>query len=139
MAKFYFGVILTFLTLSFPSFLIAQNVGVGTSLPLEKLDVNGAIRIGTTTDSLVGTIRYNFVTNDFEGRDSSTWVSLGAAGGVDDDWEVVGDNMYAGVNGLVGIGISTPEARLHVFEVDSFVAVLVMTVVEEGVGIIGYG
>ena len=32
----------------------------------------------------------------------------------DDDWEVVGDDMYSIVSGDVGIGIASPASRLHV-------------------------
>lgn len=35
-------------------------------------------------------------------------------GGTDTDWTVSGSDMYSGVSGDVGIGISTPESRLHV-------------------------
>jgi hypothetical protein len=57
-----------------PFFVNAQNVGIGTSNPLQKLEVNGAIKIGTTTNNTAGSIRYN--TGKFEGGDGSIWKSL---------------------------------------------------------------
>lgn len=53
-----------------------QNTGVGTNTPLQKLDVNGAIRIGNTSSNEPGSIRYN--NNNFEGGDGSSWRSLEA-------------------------------------------------------------
>lgn len=41
-----------------------------------------------------------------------TWQS--AAGGADADWTIAGNDMYAAVSGNVGIGTTTPGAKLHV-------------------------
>jgi hypothetical protein len=38
---------------------IAQNVGVDVATPLQKLDVAGGIRIGTSPSAIVGSIRFN--------------------------------------------------------------------------------
>ena len=54
------------------------DVGIGTATPIEKLDVNGAIKIGTTTTANPGTIR--FTGNCFEGYDGLSWVALGGSG-----------------------------------------------------------
>jgi hypothetical protein len=54
----------------------AQNVGIGTTNPSEKLEVNGGIKIGTTTNTAKGTIRWNETKNDFEGYNGAAWVSL---------------------------------------------------------------
>ena len=56
------------------------KVGIGVASPSEKLELNGAILIGTTTNSNSGTIR--FEGDDFEGRTSAGWVSLTASSGV---------------------------------------------------------
>lgn len=53
------------------NFLNAQNVGIGTITPAQKLDVNGAVKIGNTSTNSPGTIRYQ--TGKFEGGDGSTW------------------------------------------------------------------
>jgi hypothetical protein len=50
------------------------NLGVGKFSPLEKLDVNGAIRLGTTANTNDGAIRYTG--SDFEGRVAGSWRSL---------------------------------------------------------------
>jgi hypothetical protein len=54
----------------------SQNVGIGTNSPTEKLDVNGAIKIGNTTNTAPGTIRWNEVNKDFEGYNGIKWISL---------------------------------------------------------------
>jgi len=56
---------------------IAQNLGVGIATPQEKADINGAIKIGNTTTTNAGTIRWNGT--DFEGYDGSQWINLGVA------------------------------------------------------------
>jgi hypothetical protein len=38
---------------------IAQNVGVDVATPLQKLDVAGGVRIGTSSSAIVGSIRFN--------------------------------------------------------------------------------
>jgi hypothetical protein len=75
------------------------NVGIGTSNPLEKLEVSGGIKLGNTTNTGVGTIRWNGT--KFEGRTSSGWNSLMGY------WERgfgVDDIVYIG---KVGLGNTT--------------------------------
>ena len=55
-----------------------QGMGVGNTNPQEMLDVTGAIKIGTTTNNNVGTIRWNGT--EFQGRTASGWVSLSSVG-----------------------------------------------------------
>lgn len=55
---------------------ISQNVGIGIANPSEKLEVNGAIKIGVNTGTAAGTIRWNPATSDFEGYNGSSWLSL---------------------------------------------------------------
>lgn len=50
---------------------VAQNVGIGVPTPLQKLDVSGAIKIGTTASGNDGTIRYQSGT--FEGYNGGAW------------------------------------------------------------------
>ena len=54
------------------------DVGIGIDAPAEKLDIDGALKIGTTTNSNAGTIRYTG--SDFEGRVGSSWKSLTSGG-----------------------------------------------------------
>lgn len=50
-----------------------SNFGVDIPNPQEKLDVNGAIRIGTTSNSNAGTIRYVSGTQKFQINRGGTW------------------------------------------------------------------
>ena len=52
----------------------AQNVGIGTNTPEQKLDINGAVKIGNADANRPGTIRYNNET--FEGGNGTNWKSL---------------------------------------------------------------
>lgn len=58
----------------------AQNVGIGTNNPVQKLDINGAIKIGSdgNTTPIAGSIRWNAASQDFEGYNGSNWISLTA-------------------------------------------------------------
>ena len=67
-------IICIFLYISLSS--AAQNVGIGVPVPLQKLDVNGAIKIGTSATNQPGTIRYNG--GNFEGGNGSNWKSFEA-------------------------------------------------------------
>lgn len=114
MAKLYSY--LFFLLIFFPSFLIAQNVGIGTSNPREKLEVAGAIMIGTTSGNLEGTIRFNRTINKFEGRDTVGWNPFGSGSG-ESLWKKNGINIYPDTpqySGNVGIGTIVPLSKLHV-------------------------
>ncbi len=96
--------------------VVAPNgdVKIGTTSvnPLEKLDVDGAIRVGTTSNTNAGTIRYNG--SDLEGYVGGAWVSLTATGGGGSSvWSQSGSNAYYNA-GNVGIGTATPAEALHV-------------------------
>lgn len=57
--------------------LAAQNVGIGTTTPLQKLDVKGKLNIGNDNQQpQAGTIRFNEATKDFEGFNGMEWKSL---------------------------------------------------------------
>ncbi|XLQ20013.1 MAG: tail fiber protein [Candidatus Moraniibacteriota bacterium] len=50
------------------------NVGIGTNTPQEALDVDGAIRLGSTTNTIAGNIRWTGT--DFEGYNGTQWKSF---------------------------------------------------------------
>ena len=71
------------------------NVGIGDSTPTEKLEVNGAIKIGDAATTGDGTIKY--ASGDFLGRKAGSWVSLTAAGGGSSVWtEASNKATYSG-------------------------------------------
>ena len=58
-------------------FEVDGNIGVDINIPLAKLDVNGAVKVGseeTCDTDHAGTIRWTG--SDFEGCDGSQWISL---------------------------------------------------------------
>jgi hypothetical protein len=57
--------------------LFAQNVGVGTVSPTQKLHVNGKVKVGDDANApSAGTMRWNAAANDFEGFNGTEWLSL---------------------------------------------------------------
>jgi len=75
----------------------------------DDADIGGTLRMSglqLTTSPSPGYV----LTSDAAGN--GTW-QPGAAG-QDDDWTIVGDDMYAGVPGNVGIGTTGPNGPLHV-------------------------
>ncbi len=100
----------------------AGDVGIGTPSPLERLDVNGGIKVGLSSGTNAGTIRWTG--SDFEGYTGSDWMSFtdtgsgtlpaGANGYTlrhnGSDW-VATSTIYN--NGTqVGIGTTSPGAGL---------------------------
>lgn len=56
------------------TFSNAQNIGIGTNAPVQKLDVNGAIKIGNSTNNQAGSIRYN--SGNIEVGNGTSWNAL---------------------------------------------------------------
>lgn len=50
------------------------NIGIGTTSPVEKLEVNGGVKLGTTSSSNAGTIRWDGT--NFSGFNGSAWVNF---------------------------------------------------------------
>ena len=71
-------VLIVFLSLPFLA-TAQQGMRVGSNAaPSEMLHVEGAILLGTTSNTNAGTIRWNGT--DFQGYDGATWVNLGSQG-----------------------------------------------------------
>lgn len=100
------------------------NVSIGALPPsVEKLSIDGALKLGNSAGSTAGTIRWSG--SDFEGYNGSVWKSFtdagaglpaGSAGHTlrhnGADW-VAAANLYND-GSAVGIGTTSPEATLHV-------------------------
>jgi hypothetical protein len=100
------------------------NCGIGVADPLERLDVAGAVRLGTTGDTNAGAIRWTGT--DFEGYDGGTWLSLTSAGGGTlpagsigqtirhngSDW--VASSLLYNDGDRIGIGTTSPTAELEI-------------------------
>lgn len=96
----------------------AQNVGVGTNTPNQKLEVAGWIELGNQTEGTTGTagsIRYHSVLKLIQYFDGTSWIDLlpaSAAG--DDDWLYSGVNLYNGNTGNVGIGTTSFTEKVNI-------------------------
>jgi hypothetical protein len=93
-----------------PALTFGQNVGVNVATPVQSLDVDGGLRIGTTSNGVAGSIRWNGT--NFEVHNGTQWITFGT--GTDNDWMVVGNNMYSEVSGNVGVGTTTPATKFQV-------------------------
>lgn len=92
------------------------SLGIGTTSPVERIDIDGAIKIGTTDNvsPAEGTIRWNG--SDFQGYDGASWQSFTEGSQV---WLEVTDSnsiYYAPAEAKVGIGTISPSYALHVLE-----------------------
>lgn len=86
------------------SFFNGGNVGIGTTSPAAKLEVAGQIKI-TGGAPEAGRV----LTSDAAGL--ATWqIPVGG----NSDWIIADNNMYSGVSGSVGIGTTSPAAKLDV-------------------------
>ncbi|MFC1478851.1 hypothetical protein ACFL57_05285, partial [Candidatus Margulisiibacteriota bacterium] len=94
----------------------AGNVGIGTASPAEKLEVNGAIKVGAgVLGEDPGTMYYDSGAGKMMYRSTSNWVTLDG-GGVDYSgtlWTENGGNVYR-ESGYVGIGLTNPTEKLVV-------------------------
>ena len=70
----YLGLVILLISLSTISYA-QQGMGVGNNNPEEMLDVSGAIKLGTTTSTNAGTIRWTGT--DFQGWDGTQWITFG--------------------------------------------------------------
>jgi hypothetical protein len=83
------------------------NIGIGTTSPVEQLDVNGGIRVGSSTNNNAGTIRWSGTQMEY--NDGAAWKTFGDSC----LWWQSGGNIYNLNTGRVGIGTTFPQYDLH--------------------------
>ncbi len=81
------------------------DIGIGTASPGARLEVNGQVKV-TGGSPGAGKV----LTSDAGGL--ASWQTPAAA--ADSDWQVSGVDMYSIPSGNVGIGTTTPDAKLEV-------------------------
>ena len=112
------------------------NVGVGTTSPSAKLDVNGGVRVGDmttcTSATNAGTIRFNGGNLQICAAAGNTWNTLSTAGGDNLGNGIAATNVQLGTfwlsgdggnegvfvdsSGRVGVGTSSPNNQLEVYK-----------------------
>lgn len=75
------------------------NIGIGTITPSQKLEINGAIKLGNTVTPTNGTFRFNGT--DFEGYAGGTWQSFTSTTA---SWVLNSNNLINSNSGGVVIG-----------------------------------
>lgn len=101
------------------------NVGIGISTPTESLHTTGAILLGTTPNTIPGTIRWTGV--DFEGRTGGGWVSLttGVGNNLDQAYDAGGPAAGRTINIIKNVidypvllqrDASAPDYGLHLVD-----------------------
>jgi len=96
----------------FPTWALAQNVGVDVATPQQKLDVAGALKIGNTTTGAAGSLRWNGT--EFQFHDGTQWITLNA--NTDDQ---VLDVIQLNGNDLE-ISIESDGQATHTIDLSSF-------------------
>jgi hypothetical protein len=87
---------------------IAQNVGVDVATPLQKLDVAGGIRIGTSSSAIVGSIRFN--AGQFEVCvTNGVWIPLASMGPTGPTGAAGADGTDGATGSTGAQGIAGPE------------------------------
>jgi hypothetical protein len=86
------------------------NVGIGTTNPGEKLEVDGIVKSTGLVLNNGTQAAGKILRSDANGL--ASWVDPTSIN--DGDWNVNGSNMYSLNSGNIGIGIAAPESPLHI-------------------------
>jgi hypothetical protein len=104
----------------------SDNVGISTMMPTAKLDVNGNVKIRDNLDMSNSSIKVKYIVDktDSSGTDGYyltktsdgiEWVAgSGGSGTGDLYWNANGSNIYNNNISNVGIGTTTPTAKLDI-------------------------
>jgi len=109
--------------------LVEGNVGIGETSPSQKLHVNGSARV---TGAYYDTANSHGTSGEFLMTTGSGTLWSGVPN--DGDWTVNGVDMYSGVTGNVGIGVSNPSHRLSIRTVSNSLALQLIGSQADGVG-----
>ena len=93
------------------------RIGIGTTQPLELLDISGGIKLGFSDNSNPGTIRWTG--SDFEGYTGNSWLSFTQE--QNSLWHTSDTNISYN-QGNVGIGTIDPSAKLQVADGDIYIS-----------------
>ncbi len=100
-------------------FTTEDKVGIGTSSPVHKLDVNGKGRYTVGTDASGNKINFDIS----KSTGDEAWVGTGSSHKL-----ILGANnngaMTIDVTGNIGMGITAPSAKLHVVGTSNFTGVV---------------
>jgi hypothetical protein len=104
--------------------LSSGNVGIGNPNPVEKLDIDGAIKMQSTSNTNAGTIRWSGY--DFEGYDGNEWLSLTNINSVwgnvvpqsEENQSITGSDTTAGDQFGFSVGISGDYAVIGAPDAD---------------------
>jgi hypothetical protein len=105
--------------------ILNNYVGIGTTSPTTELDINGSLSV--TASTTFNGVEYLFPSSD--GSANQALLTNGAGGlswGVGSQWTTTGSDIYYST-GNVGIGTSTPSAKLDVVGTSEFTGDLTLT------------
>ena len=88
------------------------KLGLGNITPAEKIDIDGAIRLGTTANNNDGTVRYTGT--DFEGRKGGAWVSLTAGSNVPNGTQTGQIMHWTGTTWAADSGLYVSDKRFGI-------------------------
>ncbi len=88
-----------------------DSVGIGITNPTNKLSVNGTVKM-TGFKLSTGASNGHVLTTNANGV--GTWQASSGGSGTDNDWTIIGNDMYSNNSGNIGIGVNNPIIKLHV-------------------------